>query len=233
MIRITVLFMVPLLLMVAALPVSADQLTAQEIFEGMVYYENDQLESQPDTTDYHCTVIQTISRPGIRVTESIAKDLYFMVPVFQLHMIDEVPAYYFDSDAIIITLESMDIERLRDATVGEIECYVIKATPRDLAFARFNTTYYVAMDNFRHVYTEKYGSNNQYDLTITKLDYTYGTEGPFTLVQNILAETKDPEGNVLFAVEAVYSDYEFNVGLDLEFFISAFEGESHPNPVWN
>ena len=230
--RITYLLAV-LLLLIGSMPSMADELTAQEIFEGMIYYENDQLESNTDYTDYHCRVVQTKETTGVRATESLEKDLYFMVPAYQLHMIGGTPAYYFDSDAIIITLESLDMERLRDATINDVDCYVIRGTPKDPAFARFNTTYYVAKDDFRHVRTVKLGSNDEYDSTTTVLDYTYGPEGPCNMVQNIVATTSTPDGNVIYTVNAVYSDYEYNIGLDVEFFLSAFEGEGQPNPIWN
>jgi hypothetical protein len=200
----------------------------------MIYYENDQLATQPDISDYHCTVTQTITRAGTRITEEMVKDIYFMLPAYQIHLIDDTPAYYFDNDAILVTLESMDLERHRDATTDGVDCYVLKATPLDAAFARFHTMYYVAKDDFRHVMTVKLGSSDELDITTTTLSYTYGPAGPFQLTQRILAETFDEQGTLIHTVDAVYSDYEFGLGLDVEFFINPImEDDGSVHPIWN
>ncbi len=232
--RFQIIAVMLLLALVSSSPAVADDLTAQEIFEGMIYYENDQLVAQPDISDYHCTVTQTVTRAGARITEEMVKDIYFMIPAFQLHFIDGTPAYYFDNDAILVTLESMELDRLRDATNNDVDCYVLMATPTDPAFARFNTTYYVAKDDFRHVMTVKFGSSDQLDTTTTTLNYTYGPAGPFQLTQRILAETFNEEGALIHTVDAVYTDYEFGLGLDIEFFINPImDGDGTVHPIWN
>jgi len=210
----------------------APQLSALEIFDGMIHYECDQLAKEPNTSDYHCKVTQTVEKAGTRTMETVEKDLYFMIPIYQLHISDGKPVYYVDDDLLVITLEGNELRRERDVKIDGVDCYAIRTTPVDPAFSRFNVIYCVAKDDFRHVRTTKHGSSSELDNTITTSDYTYGPAGSFTLLQKTVAVTTDTEGTVLHTVTAEYTDYEFNIGLTLEFF-AEWLADWRPNPIWN
>jgi len=230
--RVAVILMVLFFVLLVAHPANADQLSAQEIFEGMIYYENDQLDKDPGASDFHCKVTQTLQRTGSRTVEVMEKDYYFMVPIFQLHLLDDEPIFYYDSDLLVVTLESSELQRMRDEELNGVDCYVIRSTPVDLVYARFSTIYYVAKDDYRHVRTVKHGSSSEADDITTVLDYAYQAVGPYTFLEQTIAQTSDAEGNPLHTVTAVYSDYEFDVGLDLAFFADYLD-KYRPNPIWN
>jgi len=220
-----------LLLSAVGVPVYGVDLTAQDIFEGMIYYENDQLEAA-GINDYHCTCTQTIVFPGSRAMQVMEKDVYFMVPVYQLDMYDGKPAHIFEPDAIITTLEIQTLERLRDTKIGDVDCYVIRLTPFEAAFVRFPSTHYVAKDDFRKIRTLNYGSTDEFDRVLKTLDYTYSEVNGMMLLKTIAVKTEDEEGNLLHTVTAEYTDYEFDTGLTEQFF-KQFDSEISINPLYN
>jgi hypothetical protein len=208
------------------------QLSAIDIYDGMIHYEGDQLLQSQSIDDYHCTVIETTVRTGVEAREIVRKDLYFMEPTFQLQMIDGEPAFYFDDDLMIVFLESVDLTRERDTRIDDVDCYAIRSTPKDPAFSRYNRIYYVAKDDFRHVRTVAYHSTREYDNLTTTINYTYAPQEDFVLLSQTDSETKDENGNVLATVTTEYTDYEFGLGLDIEWFASRVE-EWRPNPSLN
>jgi hypothetical protein len=214
-----------------SLPASAVELTALDIFDGMIHYENDQLSKDPQIQDFHCVITETTAREAITHPEVIIKDYYFMVPTFQLQLIDDQAAFYFDDDLLIVLLESVDLVRERDAEIDDIPCYVIRSVPKDPAFSRYNRTYYVAQDDFRHIRTVSEHSTRELDNLNTVINYTYGTFGEFVLMSGTTSETLDENDNLLATVTTVYSDYEFGVGLDLEFFTAYVEGRTPNAPL--
>ncbi len=206
----------------------AQALSAIEIFDGMIHYENDQLDSHPSIEDYHCILTETTVRSGSSVRTIMEKDLYFMVPTFQLQLIDDKPAFYFDDTLLIVLLGSVELRRERDATIDDVDCYVIRTTPLDEAFRKYNRLYFVSMEDFRHVRTVSHHATNEYDDLTTEINYTYGEVGPFTLLIETSAETTDREDNPLATVTTTYTDYEFDVGLDFEWFLDNVEGTPYP-----
>jgi hypothetical protein len=133
---------------------------------------------------------------------------------------------------MIVFLESVDLTREREARINDVDCYAIRSTPKDPAFAQYNRLYYVARDDFRHVRTVATHSTREYDNLSTTIDYTYAPAGDFILLSQTVAETKDNDGNVLATVTTDYTDYEFALGLDIEWFASRVE-DWRPNPSLN
>jgi len=220
-----------LLALTVCLPVFGDEFTAQDIFEGMIYYDNDQLEGS-NVHDYHCVVTQTIEVPGSRTLQVMVKDVYFMVPMYQLDLYDDEPAHIFEPDALITTLEIQELERLRDTSIDDVDCFVIRLTPRDAAFQRFPSTYYLEKDDFRKIRTVNFGTSADFDRVRKVLDYTYAEVEDFMLLDTIVALTEDPDGMLLHTVTAVYTDYEFDIGLTEEFF-RQYTGDITVNPSYN
>ena len=208
------------------------QLTAIEIYDGMIHYEGDQLLQSPSIDDYHCTVLETTVRTSVEAREIIRKDLYFMEPTFQIQLIEDQPAFYFDDDLMIVFLESVDLTRERDVRIDDVDCFAIRSTPKDPAFARYNRIYYVAKEDYRHIKTVATHSTREYDNLTTTINYTYAPQEDFVLLSQTNSETRDDNGNVLATVTTEYTDYEFGLGLDIEWFASRVE-ESRPNPSLN
>ena len=229
--RIPLFILAALLLLLAKIPVAADELTALDIFDGMIHYESDQLTTTPSTRDYHCDILETTIRTSVSARVIVDKDLYFMVPTFQLQLIRDEPAFYFDDDLLIVLLESIDLQKLRDAVVNEIPCYVIQSVPRDPAFARYNRMYYVAKDDFRHVRTEAEHATREYDNLNSTIDYTYDQFGNFNLLSKTVSETRDENSNVLATVTTEYMNYEFGLGLTIDFFAGYLENSSPNIPL--
>jgi len=225
--RVLKSLVVILLLTAVGVPVYGVDLTAQDIFEGMVYYENDQLEAA-GLNDYHCICTQT----GSRAMQVLEKDVYFMVPVYQLHMYDGKPAYIFEPDAIITTLEIQTLDRLRDTKIGDVDCYVIRLTPFEAAFERYPSTHYVAKDDFRKIRTLNYASTDELDRVLKILDYTYSEVNGMMLLKTTVVKTEDEEGNLIHTVTAEYTDYEFDTGLTEQFF-KQFDSDISINPSYN
>lgn len=202
----------------------ADELTAIDIFDGMIYYESDQLTTTPSIRDYGCMITATSVRSGGRTQEIVEKSLYFMVPTFQLQLFEDKPVFYFDHDLLIVLLESHELIRLRDEVIENVPCFAIRLTPLDPAFAHYNRIYYVAQDDFRHIRTVVKGSDYRYDNLTTEINYTYETVGIFNLLSQTVAEVRDENDNPLSTVTTDYTDYEFGIGLDINFFINYLEG---------
>ncbi len=225
--------LVLLIITATGYPSYADDITAQEIFESMIYYDSDQLETRPGTTNYHCTIIQKKERVGSGTYEIMEKEYYFMTPAYSIDFYDETPAHYYDPDGILATLETQQLDKLRDETINSVDCYVIRLTPKDPIYRDFPSTYYVAKDDFRHVRTVNHSSIPEYLNVIKTLDYRYTEVEDFTLITEIVVNINDVEGNLLYTVTAAYVDYEFNVdGIDLEFFLEN-SGDMTVNPSWN
>ncbi len=215
----------------AASGAGAPQLSALEIFDGMIHYEGDQLAADPGINDYRCKLAETTVRAGVDAKEILEKDLYFMEPVTQMQLIEDQPAFYFNDNLLVVLLESVDLVRQRDAEVNDIACYVIRTTPRDPAFAQYNRTYYVAKDDFRHVRTLATHATREFENLNTTISYTYGPADKFILLLETVAEAKDPDGNLLATTTTAYTDYEFGLGLDNEFFANYVEGKTPNVPL--
>ncbi len=203
---------------------SADELTAIDIFDGMIYYESDQLTTTPSIRDYECMITATSVRAGGRTQEIVEKSLYFMVPAFQLQLFEDKPVFYFDHNLLIVLLESHELTRQRDEIIEDVPCYSIRLTPLDPAFAHYYKTYYVAQDDFRHIRTVVKESDYRYDNLSTEINYTYETVGIFNLLSQTVAEINDENDNLLATVTTDYTDYEFGIGLDIDFFTNYLEG---------
>lgn len=232
--RIPVILMITMLMFLGAGRASAEELTAMMIFDYMIHYESDQLTNSPSIEDYHCKVTQATQRTGISVSESVVKDLFFMVPTFQLYVVDGEPMGYFDDDMLMVLLETNELTRERDQTINGIACYGVKTVPIDPAFAQYSRTYFVARDDFRHVRTVSHHANAHYDHLYTTIDYEYEMVDDFLLLSRTVAETKDENENVLAVITSTYSDYDFGLNLDLQFFKDILDrvgGE--PIPSWN
>ncbi len=225
--RITAVLTMFMLMTLISMPVGADQLSAIEIFDGMIHYEGDQLYKKPAINDYRCHITETTARTGISAREIIEKDLYFMVPTFQLQLIDNKPAFYFDDDLLIVLLESVELERKNNQTIDEVECYQIRTIPKDPAYNRYNRTYFVAVDDFRHVRTIAHHSTREFDDLTTTIDYSYGQIEDFIMLTGTVARTSDENDNVLATVTTEYAHYEFGLGLDMEFFMN-YVGDTEP-----
>jgi hypothetical protein len=229
--RILALIISAFLLFSVNSPAKAVELSALDIFDSMIHFESDQLTTTPSTRDYHCSILETTTRTTVETREIKNKDLYFMVPTFQLQLIDNEPVFYFDDDLLIVLLESVDLQKLRDAVINDIPCYVIKSIPKDPAFAIYNRTYYVAQDNFRHVRTVAEHATLDYDNLNTVIDYTYDTFDGFTLLSKTVSETRDSNSNVLATVTTEYSNYEFGLGLTIDFFANYLQDTSPNTPL--
>ena len=223
MMRIPVFLTTILLLLMVVTSAGADELSAIEIFDGMIHYESDQLTTTASTRDYFCAMTETTVRTGIGAREIIDKEYYFMVPTFQLQLIDGQPVFYFDDDLLIVLLESVELQKLRDAEIDGVNCYVIKSIPKDPAFARYNRTYYVAQDDFRHVRTIAEHATYELDNIHTIIDYTYDSFENFTLLSHTVAETRDENDNLIATVTTDYTNYEFGLGLSLAFYMDLLE----------
>jgi len=231
--RISVFTMavVAVILFATAVSAQADRLTALEIFEGMIYYENDQLETNPRITDYYCIKTETMVRTRSATQEIVVKDIYFMVPGYYLEMIGENPAFYRDVTDVGNHLMIVDLGKLRDERVNGIDCYVIQMAPKDPAYKKYVKTYYVAKDDFRKIKTVSLNANDEMDDLKTEITYSYGEFDGFRLLSGEEAVWTDKDGNTLATVTTVYSDYEFNVGLDDKFFASHREGKTVIPPL--
>jgi hypothetical protein len=205
--------------------------TATDIFEGMIYYENDQLEGNPRIDDYHCTKTETTVRSGSPIQEIVTKDIFFMVPGYYLELIGEEPVFYRDVSDIGNHLYVVDLNRLRDTKIGDIDCYVIQMVPKDAAFRTYTKTYYVAQEDFRKVRTVSINANDELDDLTTEINYTYGEINGFMLLTGEIAAWSDNEGNVVATVTTEYTDYEFGIGLDEQFFASYRESHSINPPM--
>jgi hypothetical protein len=84
------------------------------------------------------------------------------------------------------------------------------------------------MDDFRHLRTIAEHANRTYDNLNTVIDYTYDTFEEFTLLSKTVSETRDANSNVLATVTTEYSNYEFGLGLTIDFF-SGYLQDSSPN----
>lgn len=230
--RLLILVLPLAFLMLAPPSNAAGTLTAQQIFDKMIHYESDQLAKTPGITDYRCNITETSIQQGSHSREVTEKTLYFMTPVFQLQMVGDEPVFYFDQDLMIILLESVTLTRERDAEVNGIPCYVITTRPVDRAFAAYSRTYYVAQDDFRHVRTISHHANERYDNLTTQIEYTYGQVDKYTLLVRTDAVTTNADGVELARTSAEYTDYEFGIGLDLQFFVERV-GNRTPNVPLN
>ncbi len=230
--RIPIIASLVMLALFCAMPADADRLSAIEIYDGMIHYESDQLATSPNINDYHCKVTEITTRTAVDTNDVVEKDLYFMAPTFQLQMVDDEPMYYFDDDLMIVFLESMELERERDAEIDGVACYVIRTTPKDPAFAMYNRLYYIAQEDFRKVRTVATHSTRQYENLVTTINYTYGQVDGFTLLIGTTSEVRDANGNLIATVRTEYTDYEFGLGLDIEFFSEKLAGW-RPNPSLN
>lgn len=222
---------IPLAVVLASLPAGAQRqrIAALDIFDGMIHFESRQLEAAPSVNDYHCVLNEVTVRAGTDNEETARKDLYYMIPTFQLQLVDDQPVFYFDDDLLILLLESVDLTREPDAEVNGVDCYTIRTRPKDPAFRQYNRIYYVAKDDFRHIRTVASHANRDLDELRTQIDYVYDEVGGFTLVVEQTAETRDGEGNLVATTITTYTDYEFGLGLDVEFFTS-YVGDKRPNP---
>jgi hypothetical protein len=206
------------LMLISAGAVQAETLSAQDIFDKMIHYEYDQL-LPSNISDYSGNITETSVRAGSTGTSEVTqKNLFFMVPMFQLELVGEEPVFYFDQDLMLILLDSVDLTKGADARVGDVDCYVITSQKRNPAFRKYFTTYYVAKDDFRHVQTVSHHASEEMDDLVTTITYTYGEADVHKLLVKKVAETKDSAGNLLATTTAVYSDYTFNTGLTVEFF---------------
>jgi hypothetical protein len=233
MFRIGIIITVLLTLVLCSPATAAEgQLTAQQVFDKMIHYEYDQLSKVPSITDYRCDLTETTVRPGNPQREVVDKILYFMVPMFQLQMVGDEPVFYFDQDLMLILLDSVELARDRDQTVNEIPCYSITTRPSNPAYRAYSRTYLIAKDDFRHVRTISHHASEQIDNLTTQIDYTYGDvggeTGDFKLLVKTVAETKDADNNLIATVTAEYKDYQFGVGLDVQFFTDRV-GNRSPN----
>jgi len=220
-----------LFVLLSAFPAGADELTAIDIFDGMIHYENDQLYSSLDIRDYSCNVMEVTRRTSVGTREIVEKTLYFMTPTVQLQLIDDQAVFYFDDDLLIVLLESVELERLGDTEIDDVECYAIRSTPLDPAFARYNRVYYVAKDDFRHVRTVANHATRDFDNLETEINYTYDEVGQFVMLAETIAETYDDNDNLLATVTTTYSEYEFGLGLNMDFFIQYVEDVSVNPPL--
>ena len=215
-------------LMLLSMPSNAEELTATQIFDAMVHYESDQLETSASINDYHCIVTETTQRVGLATTEVLVKDLYFMAPNMLLYMIDRQPSGYFSDQKMIELLEMSELSRQRDETVNGVDCYVIERKPLDPAFKQYYWIYYVAKDDYRHVKTISHHANYQYDSLLTTTEYVYSKVGDFVLLTGTTKDSKDDKDNLLATVETTYTDYEFGLGLTVENFMEWTKDSADP-----
>jgi hypothetical protein len=208
-------------------------LTAIQIFDKMIHYENDVLTSTPEVTDFYCKITQTTQRTGITEQEVIEKDYYFMSPLYQLYIFEDKPVGYFDESMLMTQLELNDLTKLRDEAVNGIPCYVIKTQPNEPAFEKYHRIYYVAQDDFRKIQTVSHHATRQYDELDTKIEYSYMSISGFLLPTQTYAETYDTNENLLATVTALYTDYAFNVGLTMDWLNTVLEDSSEPIPPLN
>jgi len=214
----------------ASNPASSETITPETIFDKMIHYEGDQLIKTPSITDFQCKLIESTVRPDAVQPEVSEKTLFFMVPVFQLQMVGEEPVFYFDQDLMLLLLDTVELNRGRDETVDGVDCYAITSTPKNPAFRTHTRTFYVAKDDYRHVRTVSHHSSEQMDNLTTQIDYTYGEVEDFKLLSQTKAETKDENSNIVATTTAVYSDYEFGIGLTVEFFTERVGNRQPNNP---
>ena len=201
-------------------PAGAERLNALEIFEGMFYYENDQLDSVSGINDYTCMKTETTVMAGSPSRSIVDKELFYMVPGFYIQLIDGNPAFYMDVAEMASRLQFVQVERLRDAEIDGVDCYVIRMEPNDPAYSMYTKTYYVSQEDFRKVRTISVNANDEYDNMTTEINYTYGEVDRFLLILEETAVWHGENGNEIATVTSEYTDYEFGVGLTEEFFAS-------------
>jgi hypothetical protein len=223
-------FLVCIMVLIAAVPAHSETVTAEAIFDKMIHYEGDQLSTSPSITDFRCKITETTTRPQVTEPEVKEKTFYFMVPVFQLQMMGEEPVFYFDQDQMLLRLVTNELTRGRDETVNDVDCYVITLTPKNPAYRSRIKTYYVAKDDYRHIRTVTHHSSDTMDNLTTQIDYVYGDFQGCSLLAQATAETKDADGNLIATTTAVYSDYEFGLGLTTEFFTEKVGNRQPNNP---
>jgi hypothetical protein len=226
--RILIILIALAIPLIAAPSAQSVNITAQDIFDKMIHYECDQLAVSPNVSDYQCSITETTVRPGSPERQVIDKTLFFMVPMFQLQLVGEEPVFYFDQDLMLVLLDSMELVRDNDAIIGDVPCYVIMTRPVNPAYRQYSRTYYVAQDDYRHVRTISHHASEDRDDLITQIDYTYSPVEGFKLLTKTVALTKDENDIEIATVTDEYKDYQFSVGLSMEFFTN-YVGNREPN----
>lgn len=223
-------FLICIMVLIAAVPARSETVSAETIFDKMIHYEGDQLSTSPSITDFQCKITESTTRPQVTDPEVKEKILYFMVPVFQLQMVGEEPVFYFDQDLMLLLLDTVELTRGRDETLNDVECYSITSTPKNPAYRTQTRTYFVAKDDYRHIRTVSHHNSDRMDNLTTQIDYVYGDFQGCNLLAQTTAETKDVDKNLVATTTAVYSDYEFGLGLTTEFFTEKVGNRQPNNP---
>jgi hypothetical protein len=231
MLKIPIFFAIILLILMINVPAKSEELAAMDIFDAMIHYDADQLSGSASIRDYHCRLVETTIKNSGSTSEIVEKDLYFMVPTFQLQLVADQPVFYFDDDLLIVLLESVNLQKLRDTVINDIPCYVIQTVPKDPAFTQYNRIYYVAKDDFRHVRTVAEHATLQYDNLSTVIDYTYDNFEGFVMLSRTVTETCDENDNLLANITTDYVDYEFGTGLTVDFFINILQNTDPHIPL--
>ncbi|MCK4719882.1 hypothetical protein KAU08_04445, partial [bacterium] len=73
-------------------------------------------------------------------------------------------------------------------------------------------------------------SDYRYDNLTTVINYTYETFGIFNLLSQTVSEIRDENDNPLATVTTDYTDYEFGIGLSIDFFTNYLEGTNPTIP---
>ncbi|MCD6217944.1 hypothetical protein J7L05_08810 [bacterium] len=195
-------------------------LEAQDILLKMLAYE-----SSLGILDCSVDVVEVTKKPTTNTTRSVRKEIYFLAPTRTLTLKDNIPIYYVDEYLFSAIIRQVELELLADETINGTDCYVIKMTPREEAFAANIKHYYLAKDDFRKIRIEskRFRSTGENIFNVTDFKY-HIVEGMYLLPLNSESRTYDDRDFLLQATTSTFLHWKFNTGLTPEFFNQKLEG---------
>lgn len=169
--------------------------------------------------DYQVEIIEVTKSSATHQTKSIRKNIYYLAPTRQLTMQDGIPIYYIDEFLFQKKMNLVELKRLSDETVNDVDCVVIKMIPLEEGFKKNVKHYYLAKDDYRKIRIESthvnYNGNERYIV----IDYKYRmVDGMFQLPLNTESRMYDEREYLLQTTTSTFTNWRFNTGITAKFF---------------
>ncbi len=195
-------------------------LEAQDMLLKMLAYE-----ASLGILDCTVNVVEVTEKPTTNTTRSVRKEIYFLAPTRTLTLKDNIPIYYVDEYLFSAIIRQVELDLLSDEKVNDVDCYVIKMTPREEVFAPNIKHYYLAKNDFRKIRIESKRFRSTGESIFNVTDFKYHTvEGMYLLPLNSESRMYDDRDFLLQTTTSTFLHWKFNTGLTPEFFNKKLEG---------
>lgn len=175
-------------------------------------------EGNQGVLDYKVDIMEVTRSSMSNQTRSVRKVMYYLEPIRQLTLKDNIPIYYLDESLFARKMDQVELTRLGDQEVNGVDCFVIRMTPVEEAFSQNVKHYYIAKDDYRKIRIESVRVNLAGHERFMVTDFNYRkVDGRYNLPLNSESRLYDGRDFLMETTTATFMDWHINIGLTAEF----------------